>query len=407
MQVKIDNLDHYGRGVVHNGKTIFVENALPEELVEINIKEEKKNYSCATSTTIIKKSVDRIIPECEYYFVCGGCGMLHITRKKELEFKQNKVYEILKKFTNGEIKVNNIVYTDERFNYRNKITLHVNNDIGYYEKKSKDIIPICKCMLVDQKINDLLLYIKTSIDYKNIKEIVIRKSKYTSDEMIIINITDSINEQDIINKLKNKVSSIIVKQNNEYKTIYGNGYIKDKMGDYTYLISKDSFFQVNTTCAIKLYDIIKKYASLSGSERVLDLYCGTGTIGIYLSKDASHILGIEINENAIENANKNKEINNISNIDFICGRSENEVSNIKEYFDVIIVDPPRKGLDSNTIEYLKKSKAKKIIYVSCDPVTLARDLNSLKDTYNICEVTPVDMFPCTYHVETACLLGRK
>lgn len=407
MQVKINNLDHQGRGVVHDGKTIFVENALPEEVVAIEIQKEKKNFIEAKTVNIIKPSKDRINPACIYYDTCGGCNLLHMNYKGQLVYKQSKVAEILTKFTKEDIKVNSIIYTDNQFNYRNKITVHKKQELGYYAKGSKEIVPICKCHLVDAKINQLLEYMKKYMNLALVDELIIRTSKYHDEAMVVVKTKEGINESEWVNHLKDKVTSFIVCQNNVFKTICGSSYIKESMNDFDFLISKDSFFQVNTECAIKLYDKVKEYAHLTGNENVLDLYCGTGTIGIYLSKDAKHVLGVEINKHAIEDANKNKELNHISNIDFICGDSGNVVTTLKKEFDVIIVDPPRAGLDKQTIQFLKESNARRIVYVSCDPVTLARDINILKHIYDIKELTPVDMFPNTSHVECVSVMVHR
>ena len=207
-------------------------------------------------------------------------------------------------------------------------------------------------------------------------------------------------------KLKNDVDNIIIYQNKEYKTIYGDGFIVDKIGDYLYKISPDSFFQVNTSLATLLYSKVLEYLNPSKCDNVLDLYCGAGTIGIFVSRFAKSVKGIEINKYAVEDANYNKKINNVDNISFEC-LSTSFVSKFKDKFDSVIVDPPRSGLDKKTIDYLINLKAKKIVYVSCDPITLARDLEILKDYYEVKEITPFDMFSNTYHVECVSILQKK
>ena len=236
---------------------------------------------------------------------------------------------------------------------------------------------------------------------------IIRKSKYTSDSMVILKVSDNVDEKHIVETLKNIVTSIIIYQDKKYKTIYGSDKLIEKMEEFIFQMSEDSFFQVNTECAIKLYKQVVEYLDLKKEDNVLDLYCGTGTIGIFVSKYCNKVTGVEINESAIKNAKENAKINNIQNIEFICKDSSKAVLELIDKYDKIIVDPPRAGLDKNTIEFLKKSKAEKIVYVSCDPVTLARDLKELKEVYNIEENTPVDMFPYTHHVENVVLLKRK
>ena len=394
----VEKLDHKGQG-----KVIFVENALPNELVEIKILKEKKNYIEAESIKIENPSKDRCNPNCKYYNNCGGCNLLHMNYESTLNFKENKIKEIIAKFLKEDIKINKIIPTIEPFNYRNKATFHVKQQVGYYKKNSNEIIKIDNCNLVDNSINEILKNIK-EINLNNIYEIIIRKSKYIDNSMIIIKVNKDINEKEVIDKLNSVATSIIIYQNKKYKTIYGSNYILEQMNEFKFKISEDSFFQVNTKTAISLYEKVVEYIKPKENENILDLYCGTGTIGIFLSKKAKKVTGIEINASAINNAIENSKINNINNIEFICKDSSKAVLELKEQFDKIVVDPPRAGLDSNTIKFLKESKAKKIVYVSCDPVTLARDLNLLKENYSIKEITPVDMFPYTHHVETVSLL---
>ena len=400
--VDIISLDHYGRGVARiDGVISFIENALPNERVEIEITNTKKKFMEGKVISYITKS-DKRCSNCEHK--CGGCHLKHMNYEDQLIFKENKVKEIIKKFVGGDIKINNIISNPNPTNYRNKATFHVNDKIGYYKNKSHEIIEVNECLLVDKKINELLTFIKNEIDLKNIIDIVIRVSKYNNDSMVILKVNGNINEEKMINKFKNKVTSLII-YNKEYKTLYGKSHIIENLDGLKFIISPDSFFQVNTKGSEKLYNQVLEYASPNKEERILDLYCGTGSIGIYLSRYAKYVTGIEINKYAVVDANKNKELNEIKNIDFICGDTSKLVDKLKNNFDTIIVDPPRAGLDKNTINYLLNSNARKIVYVSCDPVTLARDLNFLKNKYEISEITPVDMFSYTYHVECVCILN--
>lgn len=405
MKVTIDGLDHYGRGVVRKDKIIFVENALPKEIVEIKKNKEKKKYIEAETISIEKESKDRCKPNCPYYKECGGCNLLHMRYEKTLSFKENKVKEIMNKFFDKNIKINPIIHSEIPWNYRNKATFHVDKKIGYYKKNSNDIIKIGKCNIVDESINEILNILQT-IKLDNIYEIVVRASKYTKDKMVILKVNNNINEEKIIEVLKDNVTSISIYKNKKYKTIYGDNKIIEKMNKFKFQISEDSFFQVNTDTAIKLYKKVLEYLKPNENDNVLDLYCGTGTIGIFISEYVNKVTGIEINESAIKNALENARLNNITNISFICKDSSKAVLDLKNEYDKIIVDPPRAGLDKNTINFLNKSNAKMIVYVSCDPVTLARDLKLLSDTYSVLEITPVDMFPHTHHVECVCSLEK-
>ena len=384
--VLIEKLDHQGRGIARiNNKTCFIENALPSEIVDIKITLDKKKYSEGNVIKFIKKSDDRINPICPYFFNCGGCNLMHMSYEDQLMYKENKVKEIIDRYAN--------------------LPFHIDNKIGYYAKKSSKIIEIDNCYIVDDSINDILNKLK-NINLKNIYEIVIRSSKNISNKMIVLKINKDIDENNIILSLKKYVDTIIIYQNRKYKTIYGKGYIFESLGEYKFKISPDSFFQVNTVQAENLYNKVLEYANLKGNENVLDLYCGTGTIGIYLSKYFKKVLGVEINKYAVEDADFNKDLNSINNIEFKC-LDASRINQISDKFDTIIVDPPRSGLDKETVEYLKNSLSKKIVYVSCDPITLARDLKLLSEIYDVKEITPFDMFSNTYHVECVCVLNRK
>ncbi len=366
MQVRIEKLDTFGRGIAHiNNKICFVENALPNELVDIKIIKEKTKYCEAKVINYIETSKDRIEVDCPYYEKCGGCNLRHLKYEKENEFKQQKVEELLKHIGNINIKVNNIIYGNE-YNYRNKVTFHKSkNKKSNYEKNTRNIISIEKCLLLDNKINDLIGNIDDSSN-----EIVIRTSNDSKD--IILN-----NNKQIITNIGNK----------------------------KYYLSRNSFFQVNKYLTKDLFNLIRK-SIMKKYNKCLDLYCGTGTIGIYISNLVNNIIGIDYNESNISDANKNKKLNNINNISFICDKVENKINEFND-IDLIIVDPPRAGLDNKTKEYLIKINPELIIYVSCDPVTLSRDLKDLSNSYAIKEVTPVNMFPRTYHCESVTILEKR
>ena len=387
--VKIENLDHFGRGIAKvNNMPIFVENSLIGEEVEIIVTKEKKNYMEGIVDKYIKTSPIRVVSKCPYYDNCGGCDLLHLSYEEQLKYKENKVKEIIKKFSDLEC-VNNIVGS-KQFNYRNKITLQVNKDIGYFKKRTNDIIAIDKCLLVDDKINKIIVELK-KIDVSKVNKIVIRVTNLESMVVFYGNIS---------NKIELDVDTIIIND----KIIKGNGYIKENINGLNFIISPTSFFQVNNIGMINIYNKVLEY--IDGGN-VLDLYCGTGTIGIYVSKKANNVLGIELNKEAIKDAQINKKLNNINNIDFISGDVGTVLSQKNFKADIVIVDPPRAGLDSNSINNIIKIKPNKIIYVSCDPVTLARDLNILKEHYDVLEITPFDMFGNTYHVECVLLLCLK
>ena len=403
MSYKIDRLDDFGRGITFvDGKICFVSNALEGEEVVLEVTGEKNKYFEAISKEIINKSDSRIDAKCPFYNLCGGCNIMHMSYESELEFKFNKVQRILKKYA----KLNNVVkeiIPTQRENYRNKVTLKVKDgSLGYFQNKSYDLVNIDKCYLCDERINEVIKELSKN-DLNGINEIVIRCNKEKEVLLYLIGILED--EEKLVNSLKN-IENIVLSNYKNIKVLKGNNYIYDKIGDLTFRISYNSFFQVNNYGVDILYNKVLEYANLTGKERVLDLYCGTGTIGMYLARESKEVFGIEINKNAINDANCNKELNKIDNIDFLC----HDVSTIKNNFDdidIVVVDPPRSGLGLEAISNILEINPKKIIYVSCEPMTLTRDLSVIKEKYDVKEITLIDMFPNTYHCESVAVLERK
>lgn len=393
MIVKIDKLAHNFKGIAKvNDKVVFVEDVLPTEIVDVRIVKDKKHYSEGVSTNIIEKSSDRVDSICPYFKECGGCSTGYIKYDKALIYKKSIVKDIIKKYAGYDVDPE-IISNYQEYKYRNKVTLRVlNGNLAYTKEGSNELININKCYLVNDNINNIISTLN-NIELTGLSEVIIRG---TDDIMVIL--YGDINGSIVINELKDKVSSIVLND----KVIYGKEYITINVSKYKYSIYPRSFFQVNTDMISKLYDKVLEYAGTS--KTLTDLYCGAGTIGIYLAKNFDTVKGIEINKAAIDSANLNKKINNINNISFEC-KSANEISNISS--DVVVVDPPRSGLDKKTINTLLNSSSKKIVYVSCDPITLARDLNILKERYELKDITLFDMFPNTRHIETVCNLDRK
>lgn len=398
--MKIEKLDYYGRGISRSsGKVYFIENALKDEDVSITLLKEKKKYCEAKLKEISNISKDRTEAKCKYYNVCGGCQLMHIKEEKQEEFKKEKVEEILKKFLKYNKDVNDIVFS-KNFNYRNKVVLHVkDNKLGFYKNKTNELIEIDKCLLLNPVINDLISYLKNYIESKDIEKITIKVGNKTNEVMLIID--GSIAKYQ---KLLEIVDVLIINE----KVMTTKDYITSYIGNKKYIIKRNSFFQVNYDISTRMYDKVKDVIVKEKSKNVLDLYCGTGTIGIYISDVVSKITGIEVVSDAIESANINKKINNVENIEFILGKVEDKLDFISNNnIDTVIVDPPRSGLHKKVIPILEKISPKTIIYVSCDPITMARDIKLLSNNYELVEVTPYDMFPNTYHVETVCVLKKK
>ena len=393
MIVKVDKLSHDLRGITKiNNKITFINNALLGEIVDIKLINEKKNFNEAKVIFYIEKSSDRIENKCPYSDKCGGCDFGYLNYKTSLMYKKNMVINVMKRYAGLDINPS-IIPSDDIFGYRNKISLKISNGkLCLIEENSSNCISINKCLLVNDNINKIIK-ILNDCDLYGIFDIVIRG---TYEIMVIIN-GDDINN-DIICRLDGNVSSIVFNGN----VIYGKEYINILVDKFKYAIYPNSFFQVNT-CMIKgLYDEVKECAGSGHS--LLDLYCGAGTIGIYLADNFDDVHGIEINYDAITGANVNKKINNIKNISFDMVNANNILIN---NYDVIVVDPPRGGLDKKTITNLLNSGAEKIVYVSCSAITLARDIGMLKEEYVLDKITLFDNFPNTKHVESVCLLKLK
>lgn len=402
-QVEIFKLDSKGRGIGRiNNKPIFVFNALENEIVEIENKKERSKYITANCFRLLKESPKRIKPICPYFGICGGCDIMHMSYLDQLKFKEEKVRNTIFNVLKEDIKINSIVSSENNY-YRNKAIFKVEKKIGYYGKETHEIIEISNCFLVDKKINTILNFISKNVCLDGIKEIMIRSSKNTDETLVLFTLDKKIDEEKLKSILIDKVTTVVLFLN-DYKVLFGEGFIHEKLGNYLFKISPESFFQVNTNGANKLYSLVYQY--IKNKDNVLDLYCGTGSIGIFISDQAKKVLGVEINQYAVLDALENKKLNQLDNVDFICLDTSLFHQSLKE-IDVIIVDPPRSGLDKKTISYLLKEKVKKIIYVSCDLMTLTRDLGYLKESYDIKEITPVDMFPNTYHVELVCFLELK
>lgn len=393
MIVKIDKLSHDFKGITKvNNKVTFVSDVIPNEVVDIKITDVKKNINFGKVISYIETSEDRVNTICPYYDKCGGCNTSFVKYEKSLLYKKDLVIDIMKRYADIDI-TPDIIFNNNIYNYRNKVSFKVlNNSLALTKEESNELVNVDKCLLVNNNINSVIKLFD-NIDLNGAKEVIIRG---TDDIMVIIN--GNINEDNVINILKDKVCSIVIND----KIVYGSEYITINVDRYKYVIYPKSFFQVNTDMIKLLYDKVKEYAGKGMT--LLDLYCGAGTIGIYLADNFDKVKGIEVNEDAVMSANVNKKINNISNISFECKKA-NQINNIKD--DVVVVDPPRGGLDKITISKLNDSSCNRLVYVSCNPITLARDINLLKDKYELKDISLFDMFPNTKHVETVCILERR
>ncbi len=397
MKVKIERINDTGEGVgVIDRQVVFVPKTVPGDIVNVcNIKKYKK-YMRADVYDFVKKSCERVDVKCPYFEYCGGCQIMNIDYEEQLEYKKNKVMSIFKKY--GDIDISPEIIFDMQYKYRNKIILEVRDGImGLNKYHSHDIVKIDRCLLVSDNINKVIELVSNNLDLIKVNKLMIRES---SNHDIMIVFYGSVNKEEVVNILGNIVTSIYIND----KLIFGNDNINTSLGIYNYTLSPKSFFQVNNNITIKLYNKIFEY--LGNSDNVMDLYCGTGSIGIYVSSKVNNILGVEIVKDAVENAKINKTINNIDNISFKCGDVE-KIINSDDNYDTIIVDPPRAGLSKKTRDILLDIDSNRIIYVSCNPMTLIRDIKYLSIKYEFKDVTLFDMFPNTYHVECVLVLERK
>ena len=387
----IEKMDNQGRGITYyNDKIMFVNNALPNEDVDISIILDKKRYSVANITKYNKISAKRIKPKCKYYGICGGCQLEHISYQDELEYKKNYLNDIFKVL---DIKIDKIV-SDNDYGYRNKVTLKVdNNKIGYNKLNSNEIISIDKCLIADNLINEKIKYLDL-IDKKEVNEIIIKS--FNNKVMLVLNGEKNID----ISKLINHFDTIYIND----KLVCGDKIITT-INNTKYYIAPNSFFQVNNSIAEKMFNYIKDICKKNNASRVIDLYCGCGSISLIIADIVDYVYGVELNKQSIIDANENKLLNNISNVEFKRDTTNN-IENISR-FDTMIVDPPRSGLSKKVVDKILNSNIKNIIYISCDPITLRRDLLLLKNKYNIDSITTFDMFPNTYHVENVCTLSIK
>ncbi len=397
MKFIVESLDDFGRGIIYlNDKITFVSNTLiGEEIVVLEYNEFKK-YNLVTSFKFIKKNNDRVDSLCPYYLECGGCQLRHMSSNKQHQYKNMKALNIMKKFAKIEVDIESIVSCNAEY-YRNKIVLHIEGSkLGFYKDRSKELVVIDKCLLVDKQINDVILLVKEFIKTnKDLSEVMIR----TVNNKIMINFTGNV-DASILSKYFDADSIYL-----NGTCIKGEKALEEVIFDKRFVISPKSFFQVNKAVTNVIIKKIINCIKEVKASHVLDLYCGTGMIGLLVSDYVASVLGVEVVEDAIRDANINKELNNVDNICFQQGKVE-EIEFNNDY-DTVIVDPPRKGLDKKVISNLLENNYNNIIYMSCDLVTLARDINLLKEVYVIKEINTYDMFPNTYHVECITVLERK
>ena len=443
-QMDITGMGYKGEGVGKiNNFTVFVDGAIEGENIEVKIVKVNKNYAFGKLLKVIEPSTSRTEPLCSTYKRCGGCSLQHISYDAQLEFKRKRVKDAVSRIGKiDNVDVMPVIGMDNPYKYRNKVQLPVRLkkdeiEIGFYAERSHEIIGIDECLIQDETSNRAAEITKEWMKKYSInpydeitstgtvRHLVIRKGFKTGEVMMVI-VTNTENlphKNEFIDMmvksipgLKSIIQNINTNNTNvilgdKCITLWGDGSIYDYIGKFKFNISPLSFFQVNPVQTDVLYSKALEFTKLTGDETVFDAYCGTGTISLFLSQKAKKVYGVEIVHEAVIDAVKNAKNNNVDNVEFIEGKSEEVIPDLIKkgiYADIVVVDPPRKGCDAALINAIAEMKPQRVVYVSCDPGTLARDLAIFNDLGFIArEIQPVDMFPQTFHIECVALIEKK
>ena len=434
------DLSSEGKGVVKNrNDIIFVDGLFPNEEADIEILYQRAGVYFGKVKKLYKLSKERIQPRCKICTSCGGCQYQQLDYKAQLKYKTKRVKEALTRIAHLKCDVLPCIGADHPYNYRNKIQVPFVKDkkgvvkFGFYKENTHIIMPVKECAIEDQRAASILWDIKLLLEDMNIPtynedngkgilRYVLVRTSYHYDELMVVLVTTQLNfpgQRNFINELVNRhpeITTIVENVNsrhtnvilgNQEKVLYGTGHIKDDILGLTFEISASSFFQINPEQVEKLYTYALNLIDFSKKEIVLDAYSGVGTIGLIAARNAKKVISVEINKSAHKNAIENAKRNNIGNIEFICDDAGKFISGYDGNIDVLIMDPPRSGSDETFLSTVVNKRIKKIIYISCNPETLARDIAYLSDYYKVTYVQPVDMFPMTAHVETIVELSLK
>ncbi|KUK71588.1 MAG: RNA methyltransferase, TrmA family, partial [Clostridiales bacterium 38_11] len=429
LETEIVDINYRGQGVAKvNGLVVFLDQVIMGDRVRLEIIEVKRKYAIGRLIELLEKSPYRVEPNCKYFWECGGCQIMHIDYHQQLGYKKQRIISDIKRVMGIDgIVIHNTIGMKDPYRYRNKGTFPVVSDkgkvaIGAYKLTTHDIVNLELC-LIQHPLADIIVNTFRSLmetlgiePYDEIrhigllKHLIIRTNK--NDEVMLIIVTSKNKlpyKGEIVSELLKKVSqikSIILNVNenqpnvilgDKYKKLYGESILEDWIFDLEFSISPNSFFQVNPLQTEVLYNRAIEYAQIDETMSVFDIYCGIGTVSLAVAKKANHVYGIEIIQEAIDDANENARKNKIENVDFYCGKAEEIFPKLHDQgiaADVVIVDPPRKGCEKSVLDTIIKMKPERVVYVSCNPSTLARDLKILVDGgYVVIEVQPVDMFP--------------
>lgn len=399
MILKIEKLDHQGRGIAHaDGKIVFVENALPEETVDVEVIIEKPKYKEAIVKEYIKKSSSRTKSKCPYYEECGGCQLRHMSYDDTLNFKKNKLKEILIKYANLSCDTG-VIKNPQRDFYRNKIELHIKDGVaGFYKKCSHELVETDRCINAEEAINTVM----RSLDFFHLQNAHMTiKCNYNGE--VIIEIESEEEPHIEVEKLRDKMKLVGIVYNKEL--YFGSDHYMEIVDGLLFKETYNSFFQVNRHINEEIFKLLKSH--IKPNSVVLDMCSGVGTLSIVASTKAKTVYGIEIIDNAVKDALVNAKMNKIENVNFLLGDAFENIKKIADRIDAIIVDPPRSGISKEGIENILSISPEKIIYISCDPVTLARDIKLLEEKYSVEKIYLLDMFSYTYHIESFCILNKR
>ena len=415
MHCLITGINHKGEGVARlDGKVVFIPYALPGETVEVEIEQEKKHFARGKIQELLESSLDRENPRCPHYYACGGCAYQHVKYQRELELKRQVVVDNLKRIGGIDHPVYPVIGMDLPWCYRNKVTWHMGLNsagkkvLGYYVAGSRDLLPIRDCLLIPQQLQAISSFFADNaggLSGEQSASLMLRQSSYDKKTMVLF--IECMPDKNLLKKLKGRIDSIYSYRHQQFKQLYGPAQMLEKAGNKLFYLSAASFFQVNPIMTEILLAKVKEYLNLQGREKVLDAYCGVGSIALNIAAQAAKVIGIEANEQAVEDARHNAELNHIDNCEFIAGLCEEVLKDRKYEFDAVVLDPPRAGLKKEVIQALIEAEPERIVYVSCNPSTLARDLKLLTaDKYSVSQIQPLDMFPRTSHVECVVLITR-
>lgn len=432
-EIEITGMTDEGDGVGRaENIAVFVPYTILGEIVRVIIVKPMKTYAFGKLLEVLKPSEERTKAECPYFYKCGGCQLWHMSYEKELEFKKQKVEDCIKRLGGIDTEVKPVVPSDNVSRYRNKVQMPVSLEgVGFYRKNTHQVIDMDDCLLQSEESREIVTHIREWMAECNVvpynetsktgdlRHIYIRSGE-NGRVLVLVSRTEKLKDLDkLVSRLKDLVTGIVLNVNDRDTNvvlgeknipIWGEETLVDNIGKTEFEISPHSFYQINKGQTYKLYSIAMDMADLKGQEVLWDLYCGIGTIGQFMASKAKKVVGVEIVPQAIENAKKNAIRNGIENAEYYCGKAENIADELLEKGlspDVVILDPPRKGCDTKLLDTVIKAKPEKIVYISCKPSTLARDLKYLKDSYRVEKIVPVDMFPRTAHVECCVLLCRE